>query len=65
MIIISCPKCSKPIEPSHAYKIQDGIAWHVDCEAPVALERGGKTIDFVEYNESKGTVKRTPGSGEG
>jgi hypothetical protein len=65
MIIISCPNCKKPIEATHAYKIHEGVAWHVNCDDPAAGPKSGKSIEFVEYNESKGTVKRTPGSGEG
>lgn len=51
MIIISCPNCNKPIEPTHAYKIQDGVAAHAECSNPVALEGGGKTITIVGGRE--------------
>lgn len=47
MIIISCPNCGKPIELNHAYKISDGAAAHVNCEAPVAVEQEPKVISFV------------------
>ena len=67
MIIISCPSCKKPIEATHRYKLDGkGGAVHIDCDSPAqVLDRNDKTIEFVEYNESKGTIKRTPGSGEG
>ena len=48
MIIISCPSCNKPVEATHAYKVREGVAWHVDCTNPMAGPTSGKSIDFNE-----------------
>lgn len=63
MIMIACVNCGRPVTRDHAYKLAEGggVA-HVECETPLARDRGGKTIGSASTKEDG---SRTPGSGEG